>query len=220
MKIDEDIKRIIQSLLGLSTSDKETVVTIYSQNYSSRHPDAPFYQYSQSVLKMVNDGLLQLINSGENGQPSKDNSVIHYFPYYKVTFLPKVIKDYLDSLDNGIRDEIGNRVFSHKNLYLNIIQGTIRYSNKPAVEISPATNEVKLLILLLENLRVVEYLEIAQKLELNSYHEGCTNKDMARDVQFIKRDLLKFLRVEVGIPKQEVKSLIITKRNLGFKLSW
>lgn len=103
-------------------------------------------------------------------------------------------------------------------LKLNISQGTVQYGNNPAEEISKETEGVKFLIFLFKNPRVVEYTEIAKHIELKGYHSYCTNEDIAREVQFVKRDLLAFLKTKVGMPSKEAKKMIITKRKVGFKL--
>lgn len=103
------------------------------------------------------------------------------------------------------------------NLRLDLAQSVIKYKDSPPTEISTGINIIKLLIFLMENRRVVEYIEIAQKLKLNCYHEGVINKDVAREVQFLRRDLGDFL-VKIGITKTEVQGMFISKKNVGYKL--
>lgn len=100
---------------------------------------------------------------------------------------------------------------------INLDQSTIQYKDGTPSEISTGINIVKLLILLIENKRVIPYTEIAQKLKLNCYHEGVTNKDVAREVQFLRRDLGDFL-VKIGMSKTEIQGMFISKKNVGYKL--
>lgn len=111
-----------------------------------------------------------------------------------------------------------DKIYHWNKLELNVTQGTIQYDSKPIKEISSNANGIKFLIFLFDNPRVVEYLEIAKYLELNSYHTGCTSQNVAREIQYIKRDLLKFLKTKVGMPEKEAKSMFFTKRKSGFKL--
>jgi len=71
---------------------------------------------------------------------------------------------------------------------------------------------------LMESKKVVEYVEIAKRLETNYWHEGVTNKDVAREVQFLRRDLATFLRDKVGMTNKEIQKVIINKKNIGYKL--
>ena len=220
MRINDDIKCIAEFLLEIPSVDNKVITTIYSFNFTSRHPDFPFYKNSNSVPKMINDGVLKLIETNNKGQPSSDSSTIHYFTNYKVSFKPEDIKNYLEKVKSEQKpNKIQNEEIYHLGqLNLNVSQGIICYDNNSIIEISKETECIKFLIFLFDNRRVVEYVEIAKHLDLNSYHVGCTNQDMARDVQFIKRDLLSFLKNKVGMPEKETKNIIITKRSLGLKL--
>ena len=102
-------------------------------------------------------------------------------------------------------------------LKINLDQSTIQFKESMPVEISTGVNTIKFLIILMENKRVVEYIEIAQKLKLNCYHDGVENKDVAREVQFLRRDLGDFL-VKIGMNKKEVQEMFISKKNVGYKL--
>ena len=103
-------------------------------------------------------------------------------------------------------------------LLLDLDQGIIQYRDNSPVEISPDNSVVKMLIFLIRNEKVAEYIEIAKSLEMGCWYEGATNKDVARDVQFLRRDLATFLRDKVGMSEQEIQDMIITKKNLGYKL--
>ncbi len=102
-------------------------------------------------------------------------------------------------------------------LKINLDQSTIQFNDTSPIEISTGVNTIKFLIILMENKRVVEYTEIAQKLKLNCYHDGVTNKDVAREVQFLRRDLGDSL-VKIGMNKTEVQGMFISKKNVGYKL--
>lgn len=126
----------------------------------------------------------------------------------------------------GKTDEKVGSIYHERNkslvcgeLKLDVDQSVIQYKDNPPQEISTGINTIKLLITLMENKRVVEYTEIAQKLKLNCYHEGVENKDVAREVQFLKRDLGKFLE-KIGMSKTEIQKMFISKKNVGYKLRY
>lgn len=103
-------------------------------------------------------------------------------------------------------------------LQIDLDQGVIRCGNDNPVEISPDNNIVKFLVVLIQNKRIVEYTEIAKKLEMNCWHEGTTNKEVAREVQFLRRDLTTFLRDKVHMTDKKIKEIIVVKKNFGYKL--
>lgn len=110
-----------------------------------------------------------------------------------------------------------DKVLECGSLKINLDQSTIQFNDTSPVEISTGVNTIKFLIILMENKRVVEYTEIAQKLKLNCYHDGVTNKDVAREVQFLRRDLGDSL-VKIGMNKTEIQGMFISKKNVGYKL--
>jgi len=103
-------------------------------------------------------------------------------------------------------------------LQVNLSQGVIQYSGNNPVEIEPDNEIIKFLVVLMESKKVVEYVEIAKRLETNYWHEGVINKDVAREVQFLRRDLATFLRDKVGMTNKEIQKVIINKKNIGYKL--
>lgn len=137
---------------------------------------------------------------------------------FKRKYLNKKPLILLTANEKGITEQkTGEGLYHWGKLELNIPQGTIRY-DKTLEEISPEIDIIKFLILLFENQRVVEYVELAKYLKLPCYHKECKNVDVARDIQFIKRDLLTFLKKKLGMPEKEVRNMIITKWMVGFKL--
>lgn len=103
-------------------------------------------------------------------------------------------------------------------LRVNLDQGVIYRGNNSPVEISPDNNIVKFLVILIGSNKIVEYVEIAKKLEMNCWHERASNKDVAREVQFLKRDLVTFLRNGLGMTKKEIRGMVVNKKNFGYKL--
>lgn len=129
--------------------------------------------------------------------------------------LPKVFrKEEKDAVANS---PAKNELVCGK-LRVDLDQGVIHYGNNNPVEISPDNNIVKLLVVLMQSRKIAEYTEIAKNLEINCWHEGTTNREVSREVQFLKRDLITFLRDNVHMTNKEIKEMIVAKKNLGYKL--
>ena len=116
-----------------------------------------------------------------------------------------------------LSDRVNNLVCG--NLRIDLEQGTICYGNNNPIEISPSNNIVKFLVILMRGGKAIEYVEIAKQLEMNCWHEGATNKDVAREVQFLRRDLVAFLINKISIPQNEIKKMILSKPSFGYKLN-
>lgn len=225
MNIDEDIKRIAEFLLFLSSSDNEVVTTIYSANFTSRHPDDPYYQNPNSIIKMIKDGVLKLIETSGDGQLSPDNSVIHYFTSYKVTFRQKNIKNYLSKIESGqiVNVEPSKEVYEWNELVLNLENATLTYKNNSPKNNISKTREIRLLRLLMKKHgNVVNYLEVAKEVGIDTSDEDISprsiNKAVAEDIHKIRRDLIDNYLIPVGMKAREAKSIIINIRSTGYKL--
>ncbi len=103
-------------------------------------------------------------------------------------------------------------------LKLDLGRTSLQFRNCKPIEIEPDGKPIKLLVLLMRKPdSLVEYKEIAKKVELNCYRSGATNKEVALEVGYIKRDLVKILK-EAEMSKEEIKLLIVPKKNAGYKL--
>ncbi|MFA5750582.1 MAG: hypothetical protein WC895_05230 [Candidatus Shapirobacteria bacterium] len=227
MRINDDIKRISEFLSEIPSTNNKVTTTIYSSNFTSRHLDAPCYQNPHSVQKMIDSGVLKLIESEEDGQPTPDASAIHYFNHYKVSFRPLDIRNYLTKLGSEHPDEIINtpkkEIYQWNDLVLNISEYTLKYKNNPPFKISP-TREIKLLRLLMANQPdVVSYFEVAQKvgidLDNGNINQKTVSKWVAQDVQKIRQDLIDNFLISAGMTDNEAKAMIVNVRNTGYKLS-
>lgn len=119
-----------------------------------------------------------------------------------------------EEIEATIKNE--HKVYTCGDLTLDLSKATIQYRDK-IKEISPTQIEIRFLALLMRADRVFEYIEIARRLELNCYQKGLTNRDISRTIQFIRRDLAPILE-SVGMTKEEIENLILTKRNFGYKI--
>jgi len=143
--------------------------------------------------------------------------------------LDKDTKDFLKGIDKAIKTHkeineaemdrltFGSKILVCGRLELNLRKATLRYKDFKPVEISPDTNEIKLLSFLMQAKRLVKYKEIAKKLDLNCYHPDYTNKQHARDIQFLRRDLNPILE-KAGMTRKEINKMITAKKNTGYKL--
>ena len=102
-------------------------------------------------------------------------------------------------------------------LKLSLTEGTLQYKNNPSKDVSPSEEEIMFLALLMRAKRIVEYTEIARELKMNCYHPGIKNEDISRNVQYLRRDIVPVLE-EVGMTRNEIKRMIISIRNKGYKL--
>ena len=108
-------------------------------------------------------------------------------------------------------------VFEWKNLKLNLSKGSLQYKNNPPKDVSPSEEEILFLALLMKAKRIVEYTEIARELKMNCYHPGVINEEIARNVLYLRRDIVPILE-EVGMTRSEIKRMIVSIRNKGYKL--
>jgi len=220
MKINEDILRIARLLLNEQTNKKGVGKTsIYSTHDKSRHPHCPTYKHPNSVPKMAEMGLVKIIEIKEHGKPT--GMEIHFFSYYEVLFSLKKLNKYLQgqSQKPSIKKAVDStKIFECGELKINLLKTTMQYKNKPPIDISPDNDIIKFLVHLIKSKgEVVEYVEIAKNLGLNCHHEGVSNKEVARGVQYLKRDARKVLK-QAGLTKEEVEKMITAKKNIGYKL--
>jgi len=148
--------------------------------------------------------------------------------------LPKFIQDFFDYTKRAINNHIKSesiyrelfglipekeKIIKIGELTVNLKKAQLQYKTNKAIEISPTKKEVVFLLLLIKNSNsVIEYKDIAKELNLNCYHQNVTNEDVAREVQFLRRNLVGILR-SARIPQSEIRKLIIAKTNLGYKLN-
>lgn len=221
MKIKEDIHRIANLLLDESTNKKGIgKATIYSIHDESRYPHSPTYKHPNTIFKMSEMGLIKILEVEEHGKSV--GMKIQMFPYYKAQFNLEKLKKYLQGVFKrpSIKETVGSiKIFECGKLKINLSEATMQYKNKPLVDISPDNDEIKFLVLLIKHKeKVIEYVEIAKNLNLNCYHKGVKNKEVTREVQYLKRDLRKVLK-QAGLSKKEIEKMITAKKNIGYKLT-
>lgn len=139
-----------------------------------------------------------------------------HLPKKRVDSLLTIIEKHLFS------QQVGNGTFSYKGIVVNENAATFQFEEYPPVTISPTIEPIRFIIFLIKKAAyVVQYIEIAKELNIGAYHENCTNEDVARNVQYLRRDLLNYLR-EKGLDEEaivKIKKMIVNKRSRGFILS-
>jgi len=162
-----------------------------------------------------------------------------YFPHYSVIhhlsiitkkaykMYRKIAKEFEGDKNEKV-DTVSKKMIVSKdvklkcgNLILDPSNATLKYKKNPPVEIQPDNIVIRFLKLLLINKNtVLKYSQIARDLNLNCYSVNPTKEydaNIARNVQFIKRDLKKILK-KVGLTQKEIDQMILSKKNVGYKL--
>ncbi len=129
----------------------------------------------------------------------------------------KIGREKLLTVNNEAQIDKTEGLFTWGELSLNLLKGTMQYKNNKPKEITPEQDEIKFLVLLMKADTILEYKEIAKELEMNCYHDGVTNSDVAREVNFIRRNLVTILK-DTGMSDKDIKLMILTKRKAGYKL--
>lgn len=104
-------------------------------------------------------------------------------------------------------------------LILDLVKGTIKFGDNEAIKIGVDRQEIQLLKLLLQNKnRVVPYMRIASKLDLDYYHSEADPKEVASRLRYLKKDLGKLLG-EAGMSKKIFDEKITSQRGEGYILT-
>lgn len=108
-----------------------------------------------------------------------------------------------------------NRRLKTGSLRLDLTAGTLQYGDNSLVEISPNKIEIRFLAFLMSNPRIVKYEELGKELLSNP------SNALPRDIQFLKRNLLAYLRKGANMPERQVKAIskmIEAIQGEGYKL--
>lgn len=98
---------------------------------------------------------------------------------------------------------------------INSTNATLQYRNIQPIPVPLASDAIRLLILLIERNELVRYHEIAEELDLPGYREGIADKAIARDINFVRRDLGNILK-QAGLKHPTV--IIKAVRNVGYQI--
>jgi hypothetical protein len=107
---------------------------------------------------------------------------------------------FIKSEDKLVRPKVNRRLKSGL-LTIDFTVGTLQYDNNPPVKISPNKVEISFLAYLMSNQRIVEYEELIKEFM------GNLSSASPRDIQFLKRNLLAYLRKGANMPTDQVKAI-------------
>lgn len=103
-------------------------------------------------------------------------------------------------------------------LTFNSATGILKFKGRQ-VELELDNHASKLLLLLMKNPgEVIHYIQIAEVLQPNWYRRGLDDKDVAGDIRHVKKQVTKILK-NLGMSADELKVLIKTYKNIGYKLT-
>lgn len=120
-----------------------------------------------------------------------------------------------DPADSAKKGEVGESLsYRCGHIKLNLKQATLQYKNGKAIDISPRSQEIRLLELLLQEDGFVTFEEISEKIDSTSY----SGEGVSRAVGYIKRELRKIL-LNAGMTPKEFTNKLLVKRKYGYKIN-
>jgi hypothetical protein len=128
----------------------------------------------------------------------------------------KIDREKLLTVNNETQINKTEGVFTWGELKIDLLKGTMQYKNNKPAEISPTQDEIKFLVLLIESDHIVKYGEIADKLDLNC-RASSDPMEIAKAVQYLRRNIVPILE-DAGMTRDEIEDMILSKRNVGYKL--
>lgn len=103
-------------------------------------------------------------------------------------------------------------------LLINLSEGKIKYDLGKEIRITPTSQEIKLLVYLIEKQNtIVRYKELAKQLGIKIEEGGYFDKDLARTIQLIKKNLVSLLK-SVGMSEKDTRDFIRCERSNGLIL--
>lgn len=205
----EELTNNTDAVLYLSSIPEKPYLKEYRKIFGEDIEDLYIFKERTDILSgLEKKGIISFEPEDLPGMISFTTSHL-YYDYYK-----KIMKQYKQIRSSLIEEE---DILEWKTLKLNLSKGTLQYKNNSPKDVSPGEEEIKFLALLMRAKRIVEYTEIARELKMNCYHPGITNEDIARNVQYLRRDIVPILE-EVGMTRSDIKRMIVSIRNRGYKL--
>ncbi len=148
---------------------------------------------------------------------------------YKIVLNIDKFRQFYFNFQKELRDDIlsiaqtvshlDNKRYLYKDLLIDLNRGILKYKDYQ-INISPDNKPIKFLILLMEEAEyIVEYKKITEKLDLSLWKEE-SKKDIAREIQYLRRDLGTDLK-DSGLNKSAVNKImdmIKIKRGYGYIL--
>jgi len=182
--------------------------------------------------KLENEKVIKLLQWPENpdlilepeGTPEYYFKICYYFKKLENfnMYFNEVEKELIEKEKDSPKIVNNNLELKCGDLVLNLTKATLQYKDNKPIEIEPENREIKFLKLLMESKgEVIKYWEIAKMLNLKCIEQGVTEIDIevfSREVQFLKRDLNKFL-IKAGFEQEKLDKMVVAKKNMGYKLN-
>lgn len=202
------VTEIIQEKIEISPeSDRVLILSLW--DFRNKNGDLIPKDDLKRILRLLEEKkLLQII----------DTSCLDKLGRFQgETVTVKIDREYFNNLGGKVvAAQTGNEL-TWKDLKVDLTKGILQYRNNKPIEITSEQDEIRFLVLLMREDKILEYKEIAKQLEMNCYHEGVINSDIAREVNFLKRNLATVLK-RAGMRKNDIATMILTKRKVGYKL--
>ena len=97
---------------------------------------------------------------------------------------------------------------------LDMQKGELQVRKKVIIE--PKNQEIKMLKMLIEDENIVEYVDLAKEMGMNSLVPGVTNSGIKKEVQE-RMKVLRLVLEQAGMSREEIKNRIIAKRSQGYQ---
>lgn len=117
------------------------------------------------------------------------------------------------------KTRVKKQELSYSQIHLDLNKATLKYKNNDPVDISPMTNEVKFLkLLLLKEGDVLENLDAVKELGLAIPDHSDTNTSYNRNIGDVRKGLKKLL-LRCGMNDDEFQEVVKCVEKVGYKLS-
>ena len=121
----------------------------------------------------------------------------------------------------GSNPYMSDGVFNKSGISLDLDNARLSFMEMPPIDISPRSNAIKLLRILMINDMYITYSKIAKELDINALDESTREEDIYKDVSRaigdIRKQLVKLL-VTAGMTNPQINTILVTKRKYGYIL--
>jgi len=201
------VVNIIQKKIEISPESDE-VLAISLWDFRDKNGDLIPKGDLKQILRLLQERkFLQMIDMSCLGKPGR-------FSGEEIKI--KIDREKILTINNEVQANKTEGVFTWRKLKLDLLKGILQYKNNKPTEISPTQDEIRFLILLMESEQIVKYGEIADKLDLNC-RASSDPKEISKAVQYLRRNIVPILE-DAGMTKDEIEDMILSKRNVGYKL--
>ena len=227
MKIKQDLKWLNNYVDSLATSNLKILHHTLSEikasreikpNGSLRVPYSP--QTESGIHMLIDNNMFGEINKWLNQYFSDD-----YFDFSLDEEAIEILCTLFEITTKKIEDlGISANLYQKANrieingLLINLSEGKMEYAIGKEIRITPSSQEIRLLVYLIEKQNtIIEYKELAKQLGIKIEEGGYSDKDLARTIQLIKKNLVRMLK-DIGMSDKDSKDFIRIVRSKGLIL--